>query len=253
MKPLASANLPKIIGLSGRRGSGKDTVANLIKYLTLQQDYPGVWADQSLDFFLSNAHTWVSPYTCRSFAGKLKKFAQELTGHMDVYSQAGKTTFLSEWGMTVGELLQKLGTDAIRDGLHKDAWILACFAGMEEDQKYIITDCRFPNEAEAIRARGGLLLRIEGDPLKQQGDGTRDDSHPSETALDDYPYFDAIIDNSGTLDQLKGHVELLLKHQRQAVQVGAVGAPLTYNEAVYTNNVLTYKRKYPRGAAAPNY
>lgn len=71
---------------------------------------------------------------------------------------------------------------------------------------------RFPNEAEAIKAKGGILIRIEGDPQKQQGDGTRDDSHPSETALDNYDGFDFIIQNTGSLDALKGAVQLML-HQ----------------------------------------
>lgn len=179
--------LPQIIALSGKRGSGKDTVANLI-------ERAGPWA-----FFEQ-----------RLFAGKLKRFAQELTGHQDMFSQEGKTLFLPDWGMTAGELLQRLGTDAIRDGLHTDAWVLACFAGMRKDQHYIITDCRFPNEAEAIKAKGGFVLRVEGDPLKQRGDGTRNDAHPSETALDDYQHFDAVIQNTGTLDELRAKVRALL-------------------------------------------
>ena len=97
MRQLPSHNLPKIIGLSGRRGSGKDSVATLIKYLTLQADYPSVCGKWSLEHFLHGDHTWESPYATRSFAGKLKAFAQQLTGHEDVFSQEGKTTFLPEW------------------------------------------------------------------------------------------------------------------------------------------------------------
>ncbi|GAC1605784.1 MAG: hypothetical protein NVS3B25_35130 [Hymenobacter sp.] len=184
--------LPRIIALSGKRGSGKDTVAKM-----LQQLAP--WG------FFKPA----------SFAGKLKEFAKQLTGHGDVYSQQGKATVLPEWGMSVGELLQRLGTDAIRNGLHENAWVLACFADMRKDQHYLLTDCRFPNELAAIRARGGVVIRVEGDPLHQQGDGTRDDQHPSECALDD-ARFDWIIDNDGTLDELKAKVremtEALLLH-----------------------------------------
>jgi hypothetical protein len=180
--------LPRIIGLSGKRGSGKDTVAKFMHNLT-------PWA-----FFED-----------RLFAGKLKEFAKQLTGESDVFSQAGKTKFLPDWNMTVGELLQKLGTDAVRNGLHENAWVLACFAGMSADKHYIITDCRFPNEAEAIKARGGVVWRIEGDPLGQQGDGTRNDAHPSETALDDYQGFDCVIRNEGTLDELRATVGLHLQ------------------------------------------
>ena len=112
--------------------------------------------------------------------------------------------------MTVGEILQKLGTDAIRNGLHTEAWVLSCFAGIEPDSYAIITDCRFPNEVAAIQARGGVVIRIEGDPMKQQGDGTRDDSHPSECALDGYDGFNATIYNRGTLDELRAQVKNVL-------------------------------------------
>ena len=40
-------------------------------------------------------------------------------------SQSGKATYLEDWGMTVREFQQRLGTDAVRDGLHKDSWVLA--------------------------------------------------------------------------------------------------------------------------------
>lgn len=178
-----------IISLSGKRGSGKNTVAELI-----QQQQSG--------------------WQIVAFADKLKSIASQLTGVdlEDMYTQYGKKIFLQEWGMTVGEILQKLGTDAIRNNLHTDAWILATLANYKPSiDNIIICDMRFPNEAQAIKDRGGFLIRIEGDPLKQQGDGTRDDNHPSETALDDYEGFDAHIKNDGTLEQLKEQVEFVFR------------------------------------------
>ena len=177
---------PKLIGLSGKRGSGKNTVATMMQEANhLYQEF--------------------------GFANKLKYIASQLTGGgYDMYSQQGKTEHIPEWGMTVGELLQRLGTDAIRNGLHQQAWVLACFADIGEESYAIITDCRFPNEVAAIHERGGIVLRIEGDPLKQQGDGSRDDTHVSETALDDYQGFDGIICNDGSLEQLRGRVEMAL-------------------------------------------
>ena len=173
---------PRLIGLSGKRGSGKNTVAEMM------QDANHLYQEHA-------------------FASKLKYFATQLIGGgYDVYSQQGKAKFIPEWGMTVGELLQRLGTDAIRNGLHQQAWVLACFAGIQPEDYAIITDCRFPNEVAAIQGRGGIVIRIEGDPLKQQGDGTRDDTHPSETALDGYADFDGIIHNDGSLDTLRERV-----------------------------------------------
>lgn len=198
-----------LLGISGRRGSGKDTFAQLVHFCDLKIQYPGYWGEKTFDFFLNGEHTWKSSWETHFFAKKLKEIAAMLTGHKDQYSQAGKTTFLSEWGMTVGEIQQKLGTDGIRNGLHDQAWILACFAGTKEAQNTIITDMRFPNEMEAIKSRGGITIRIDGDPKNQQGDGTRDDNHPSETSLDDAD-FDFHIINNGTLKDLEEKVKLVL-------------------------------------------
>ena len=99
--------------------------------------------------------------------------------------------------MTVREFLQKLGTEAIRVGLHTDAWANALFAdytgpmatilhddcpvnysgskeGFEITEEaeanhshigilypnWIITDTRFPNEFEAVRKHQGICIKI---------------------------------------------------------------------------------------------
>ena len=62
----------------------------------------------------------------------------------------------------------------------------------KNQSNWIITDVRFPNEAQAIKDRGGILIRINRD------NGTRAidvNAHLSETALDDYDGFDYVIDN----------------------------------------------------------
>lgn len=91
--------------------------------------------------------------------------------------------------------LQKLG-QAIRL-LDPGFWL---DRGMEQassvDGAVVFTDCRFPNEADAVRAAGGLIVRITRDGVD---DGDLDES---ETALDDYRA-DLNVPNNGTLAQLQ--------------------------------------------------
>lgn len=199
-----------IVGLSGRRGSGKDTFAQLIHFCDLKFNYPGYWGEKTFDFFLNGDHTWKSIWTNRSFAKKLKEVSALITGFPDQYSQDGKATFLPDWGMTIGQIQQKIGTDAIRHGLHDEAWIIACFIDIGKGEKAIITDMRFPNEMEAIENRGGITIRIDGDPKNQQGDGKRDDNHPSETSLDDAD-FDIHVINNSTLKDLEEKAKIVLE------------------------------------------
>ena len=187
-----------IIGLSGYAKSGKDTVAEIIQELQLNE------------------------WQIKKFSGKLKTIASLLTGISanKFEEQEFKQSALSnEWGMTVREFLQKLGTDAVREGLHTNAWVNALMADYHTDTKtevlgefmkkvtppcnWIITDCRFPNEAQAIKDKGGVIIRIDRPGIAPVN------AHPSETALDNWD-FDYKIANASDLVALKQSVEVLL-------------------------------------------
>jgi hypothetical protein len=76
------------------------------------------------------------------------------------------------------------------------------FAELREQlPNWIVTDVRFPNEADAIKARGGLLVRVTRKGHEFTG------KHPSEIALDDYDNFNITIENNGTIDDLIKEVQ----------------------------------------------
>lgn len=170
-----------IIGLSGYAGVGKDTLAKYIVEL-----------DPSFEI--------------KKFSGKLKEVASLLTGiPVDSFeNQKFKTMELAGWDMTVRELLQKLGTEAIRDGLHEDAWVNALFANYHQGENWVITDMRFPNEYEAVKRFGGMAVRLwrpNVNPINY---------HESEVALDNHP-FDYIASNEANEEDWKDVAEKLLK------------------------------------------
>ena len=80
-------------------------------------------------------------------------------------------------------------------------WIDACFDAIREDAPAValIPDTRFINEAEAIKAEDGLVIKVDRPNRPPSG---RDDSHPSETELLTWP-FDHVILNDGDLDTLR--------------------------------------------------
>lgn len=235
-----------IIGISGRMGSGKDTIGTIIQGLLLTNK------NQSSEI--------------KKFAGKLKQIASILTGiSVEKFEdQEFKTTLLDvEWGtvqnvplnsippfadmqfnvmMSVREFLQRLGTEAMREGLHTNVWVNALFAdykakwiptgnAIEEDEvslekeypNWIITDMRFPNELEAVIKKGGITIRVNRklkigaedygytyvDVKQAVKDGIMAPEHPSETALDNTT-FDYVIDNDGTMEELVKKVRDIL-------------------------------------------
>lgn len=176
-----------IIGISGKIGSGKDTLADTILK--------------------------ISPYfEKKSYAYKLKKTGAFLTGTEEElwFTQEGKNIYLPDWGMTIGQFQQKLGTEAIRTGLHPNAWIISLFADLRPDSHWVIADMRFKNEAEAVKEKGGIAIRINGDPARVRANSTRDMSHPSETDLDDYDGFDLVYENNKSLLDLENFAKMVL-------------------------------------------
>lgn len=201
-----------IISISGKIGSGKDTVAEIIK----QQ---------------SPLYKW----EVKKFAGKLKEVATLLTGiPMEKWEdqEFKKTNLSSEWNrpiyfggefisdepMTVRDLLQLLGTEAMRNGLHTNTWVNALFSDylaqtvtvgdsefnlseQDKEPNWIITDTRFPNEVEAVKKRKGILIKVVRDSGNKVGT-----THSSETALDKFNEWDYVIDNTGTIVELRQKV-----------------------------------------------
>jgi hypothetical protein len=248
-----------IIGISGYAGSGKDTVGRIIQYLQCASV-----GNLTLEEILKNVddHNWwlseQSGWEIKKWAGKLKTIASILTGieEKNFEDQEFKKTNLgSEWNvlkmkpgkrqdgifpkkvdmesvpMTVRDFLQKLGTDALRNGLHSNVWVNALMSDyhptpdktMDESFKeqfltgrsqihyalpnWIITDTRFLNEAQAIKEKGGIMIRVDRPGVIAVND------HPSETELDNYN-FDYKILNGSDLVSLMFTVHNILKKEK---------------------------------------
>ncbi|QNN99185.1 deoxynucleoside monophosphate kinase [Streptomyces phage Faust] len=173
-----------IIGLAGYARSGKDSAADAL---------------EGIGF-------------CRiAFADKLREFAYEINPIVEGYigTQYSLQEVIDEHGWdgykdtyfaeSVREQLQYIGTDVVRRILGPDTWANATFSAMDDTKNYVITDVRFPNEADGIRQRRGRVYRIV-----REGIGPAND-HFSERALDHYEY-DGFIHNDGTLDEFHNSV-----------------------------------------------
>jgi hypothetical protein len=210
-----------LIGINGYSGSGKDTVGIIIQYLKCTSK-ENVSIEEAIKNYKD--HEWwleeKSEWEIKKFAGKLKDIASHLTGYdiEDFEDQEFKKTLLgSEWGMTVREFLQKLGTDALRTGLHDDVWVNALMADYKpieygDDEQphlpnWIITDCRFPNEAQVIKDKGGIIIRIDRPEVSAIN------NHSSEVGLDNWK-FDYKIANVSGIFELKEYIENILKHEK---------------------------------------
>jgi hypothetical protein len=186
-----------IIGLSGYARSGKDEAA---KVLVEQFGFERIaFADKLRDFLYAlnpivDINVVVHPFDDEN--GKLRLgYEPQNVRLKEVIDRNGWDGYKeTRYGAEIRGLLQRLGTEAGRNVLWDSIWIDAAFHGLDPAGNYVVTDCRFPNEAEAVRSRNGAVVRIT-----RSGVGPAN-GHASETSLDDYE-FDYRIDNSGTLEE----------------------------------------------------
>jgi hypothetical protein len=172
-----------IIGIIGKKRSGKDTVAKILL---------------SYEAF--------SHFEIRKFATPLRKVLHEITGITVEESETdeGKAKVIPECNMTTGRALQLIG-ETMRNTLWKNVWVDTFYRNWKADgiPDVIISDVRHINEANFIN-KHGILIRVNRPFESNEGilnDG-RDPSHCSEIEQD-LIEADVIINNIGDLDQLK--------------------------------------------------
>jgi hypothetical protein len=170
-----SLKMPVIIAVSGKLGTGKDYI---IKHHILPMIKGKVCKMAFADHIKVNVAS----------QDPLVSLTQCLEGSKDVYLR---------------KKLQVAGTEQGRDVYGPDIWVrtlenwikLRQIRGDNIDV-VLVTDCRFPNEAEWVTKNNGLLIRIES-PIRNEEALTHESAgdtekllsimeHPSETSLDDY-------------------------------------------------------------------
>jgi hypothetical protein len=138
-----------LIGLIGQKQTGKDTFAD---YLVKTRGFKKL-----------------------AFAEPVKQVCQILF-HLEpeqVYDPRLKEVVDERWGLSPRQMMQKVGTDMVRNMLGNDFWVKHMDISYSKGS-IVISDVRFKNEAEWVKDRGGVLIRIV--------DGSHHcDHHPSET------------------------------------------------------------------------
>lgn len=207
-----------IIGISGKIGSGKDTVAGILQELEpsfQNKKYAGKLKQIAGILLGVDPAKFEDQEYKKQQLGKEWKYwfdlkrdevadPEEMANYfLNVNQDLGR--FIELKPPTVRIFLQRLGTEAMRQRIHTDVWVNALFSDYTPDQNWVITDVRFENEAQRIKEMGGTLIRINRDT------GSNSGAHPSETALDNYEGFDVHLGNNGSVSDLELDIKTLWK------------------------------------------
>lgn len=183
MKSSGETLTTKLLAFSGYARAGKDTAVQVLR----TEGYQRVAFADLMRTFLEKLNPIVASSGRPSNPVRI----------MDVIERYGWDGYKeSIFGTEIRELMQRLGTECGRQLLDDNIWIDSALNKLDPENYYAVADCRFVNEADAIRKRGGKVIRIN-----RPGVGPAN-QHPSEISLDDYD-FDAVINNDDDHDELR--------------------------------------------------
>lgn len=186
------------IALVGRLGSGKSTAAAELVELGWARHS---WADGVRDIF-SMAFEQITP----------ENYADIKARHYPVIEGGVPQT------RTGRELLQRIGTDALRNNVDEDFWIKAGLRRLT-DHRTVNDDTRFLNEAAALRERGFTIVRI----VRPVVTGGSIAIHPSETEQERIVVDHTII-NDGTVDALKAGIRFIAQGGSESLRGSRMAA-----------------------------
>ncbi len=136
------------------------------------------------------------------------KFAQPLYDIQEfVYERISGAYQRPEAFVKDRKLLQWIGTEWGRDTISNSLWIDLWKHNVNFVKAYkkMVTcdDCRFDNEAEAVKSMGGIIIKIVSNKTENRIDTTSGIvQHKSEQGVDE-KFVDFTVDNSYTVEEFK--------------------------------------------------
>ena len=174
--------VPRIVAFSAKAGSGKTTASELL--------------------------TKVHGYKRYAFADPLKSVCKHLylLSQEQLYGDQ-KEVVDPRWGMSPRQILQRVGTDIVRQHIGIDHWVKLFrewFKSLGGDTRVVIDDVRFKEEADVVRELGGVVISIVRDGLDDVGDA----GHASESLNGIVP--NNVIYNDGSISDLYDKVNAVV-------------------------------------------
>lgn len=219
----------KLIAISGIKGSGKSETAEMLQYCLsvpkflrqywiykkFHKIFPKKWkllafADPLKEMLASLLNIPVERFNDRAFKedtcidlNTLEYSLSAFTKDKHLLSDSKFTKFAKElnpeilsYDLTIRQLMQYFGTNCMRKFFGERVWINSTLRNAKENT--IISDCRFINEANAIKSRNGIIIYVNRI-------GTTFGHHQSEKEMFEMwkkGFYDYQLDNNGTLEEL---------------------------------------------------
>jgi len=179
-----------VVGIAGKKRSGKDTVAQML---------------------MSCAERAGIPTARRAFADALKEECARMIAAEPGFGQPELEVLYRMHTDSTKEkyrlLLQWWGTEFKRGMVSNTYWLDKMQAWLSSTggsyNLVVIPDVRFPNEVEMVKQLGGVIINVRRPGMVME------DEHISEKALDTYEAWDSVVINDSDLKTLELEVAKL--------------------------------------------
>lgn len=192
-----------IIGLTGAAGAGKDTVADI---LVDEHGFKRIgFADalrkmaRDIDPVIATEPTWEPDSDIPTGIRFLR-----LDEAIDAYGYEHVKRTYPE----ARRFLQRLGTEGIRVNVDDSFWVRRVLNTIDADldTNWVVTDCRFINEASGLLDIGGVIVRVDRkDVAPLPG------AHASEAGVPGH-LVQYVLPNDETIEDLASRVDVLVRY-----------------------------------------
>jgi len=170
-----------LIGVCGKKYSGKDTMAD---YLVSRYGFQK-----------------------RSFAGPLKDACRHLFHFSEAqcHDPRQKDVVDPRWNISPRQAFQMVGTDWVRRQFHRNFWVERMrfeLMGFGPKDRVVLCDVRFENEKDLVLELGGSMWGIQRPSLRH-----RKDEHESEMSMDSFFASLPLLENNGSVQEFYSKID----------------------------------------------
>jgi hypothetical protein len=186
-------NLPNIIGITGKKQHGKDTMGD---YLVKNYGYKRLAFADAIKEVVKNSFGFTE---------------EQLNGSL-------KDTVDDFWKVKPRQVFQFVGTELFRNKMSElipevesNIWVIIIYKKILDEwivnptAKFVITDLRFPNELNLINSLNGFTVRIDNPNVLSN----LESNHESETNIDGLMVQSTIVNDGSIVDFYKSIDQLL--------------------------------------------